>query len=60
MNMFTDRDEAETRCCSSLPEWEVEPSVLRFLSCGTIFQIWSGGQTPSLRLRVGLGLPVTS
>ena len=48
--MFTDRDEAETRCCSSLPEWEVEPSAIRLLSCGTIFQIWS------LHLRVGLKL----
>ena len=33
--------------------WEAEPSVI---SCGSIFQIWSRGQTPSLCLRVGLKL----
>ena len=37
-------------------EWEAEPSAIRLLSHGTIFQFWSGRQTPSLRLRVGLKL----
>ena len=37
-------------------EQEAEPSAIRLLSCGTIFQIWSRGQTPCLHLRVGLKL----
>ena len=37
-------------------EREAEPSAIRLLSCGTISQIRSEGQTPSLCLRVGLKL----
>ena len=37
-------------------EQEAEPSAIRLLSCGTIFQIWSRGQTPALHLRVDLKL----
>ena len=35
-------------------EWEAEPSAIKLLSCGTIFQFRSWWQTLSLCLRVGL------